>query len=100
MPLTSIVWLMKALCSWEINLQASKDTQHGVGVLGEGRESAVSFHSSSGLLPFIPPNNRLASGITKGPRGQMSPYTWASLWEFGLDCFPEIPDYCGHLSSL
>lgn len=80
MPLTSVVWLRRTFCSWEVNPQAKEDAQDRQGVLlGQGWGAAVGAHSSLkfqasvlGKLPpaFTPTGIGLAFGFTKGSEGQ------------------------------
>lgn len=81
MPLTSVVWLMKAFCSWEINPQVREDAQDRQGeLLGQGWGTAVGatqlteasdFCPGDAPLPPFPYTGiGLAFGFTKGSEGQ------------------------------
>lgn len=55
MPLTSVVWLMKAFCSWEINPQVREDAQDRQGeLLGQGWGTAVGATQLTEASDFCP----------------------------------------------
>lgn len=80
MPLSSVVWLMRAFCSWEINPQAKEDAQDWRGCCwGRGGAQQWGRHSSLKLQasvlgmppsPFPRTGIGLAFGFIKGSEGQ------------------------------
>lgn len=70
-PLNSMVWLMRAFCSWEINLQASKDTLDGGDLLGDGRHHSGGDGPSFQLRTPVPHPCQHWTGarLHQGPQG-------------------------------
>lgn len=73
MPLTLVVWLMRAFCSGK---SISKPAQT-LGQAGGCWEKGEVQSGDSSL--FRGPVLRLLFSITKGSKGRMRPYAWAFL---------------------
>lgn len=80
MPLTSVVWLMKAFCSWEINPQVREDAQDRQGeLLGQGWGTAVGATQLTEASDFCP-------GDAPPPHS----HTLALGWRLALPRAPKV----------